>query len=154
MLSTTSGTPCRALPLWSTAALVGGGSRVVRPGGWLCLTTANRRSVGPDPHVGLPMGGWLPDGLVGAWATRRGMVPPRRRLLDAGDLRRLITPPSFEDLRIGPPPVADAQRAGASPAIRAAVDAYRMVSRSAIGRAALLAIGPALLAVARRAGTR
>ena len=128
--------------------------RVLRPGGWLCLTTANRWSLGPDPHVGFPLGGWLPEGMVRAWATRRGMVPPRRRLLRAGDLERLIASPAFEQRRIGPPPVTDAQRAGASPVIRAAIDAYRLVSRSVAGRAALVAVGPSLLAVARRTNAR
>jgi SAM-dependent methyltransferase len=129
-------------------------ARVLRAGGWLRLTTANRWSAGPDPHVGLPLGGWLPEKLVSAWATRHGMVPPRRCLLGAGDLRRLIAPPTFRDLRVGPPPVTDAQRDGASPLLRAAVDAYRVASRSALGRAALIAVGPALLAVARRAESR
>lgn len=129
-------------------------ARVLRPGGWLCLTTANRWSVGPDPHVGLPLGGWLPEGLVRGWAVRRGMVPPRRHLLGAGDLERLIAAPAFQQRRIGPPPVTDAQRAGAPPLIRAAIDAYRVVGRVAAGRAALVAVGPSLLAVARRTGSR
>ena len=126
-------------------------ARVLRPGGWLCLTTANRWSVGPDPHVGLPLGGWLSEGLVRAWATRRGMVPPRRRLLSAGELKRLLPAPAFDQQQIGPAPVTDAQRQGASPVMRAAIDAYRVVSGTAIGRAALVAIGPSLLAVARKA---
>jgi hypothetical protein len=82
------------------------------------------------------------------------MVPPRRRLLGAGDLRRLIAPPAFRKFRVGPPPVTDAQRHGASPAVRAAVDAYRVASRSAPGRAALVAVGPSLLAVAQRTEAR
>ena len=132
------------------AQVLGEAARVLRPGGWLRLTTANRWSLGPDPHVGLPMGGWLPASLVHAWATRRGMVPPHRHLLSAADLRGLLTPPRFERLRIGPPPVTDAQRAGASVLVRAGADAYRVAARLAVGRAALVAIGPTLLAVARR----
>ena len=132
------------------AQVLGEAARVLRPGGWLRLTTANRWSLGPDPHVGLPMGGWLPASLVHAWATRRGMVPPRRHLLSAADLRGLLTPPRFERPRIGPPPVTDAQRAGASSLVRAGVDAYRVAARLSVGRAALTAIGPTLLAVARR----
>lgn len=129
-------------------------ARALRAGGWLRLTTANRWSLGPDPHVGLPLGGWLPEGVVNAWATRHGMVPPRRRLLGGGDLRRLVAPPTFGKLRVGPPPVTDAQRDAASPAVRAAVDAYRVAGRSALGRAALVAVGPSLLAVAQRTESR
>ena len=125
-------------------------ARVVRPAGWLRLTTPNRWSVGPDPHVGLPLGGWLPDGIVRAWALRRGMVPPRRHLLGAEDLRRLLSAPLFGNVRLGPAPVSDAQRNGASPVIRAAVDAYRVIAQSSLGRAALVAIGPSLLAIAQR----
>lgn len=128
-------------------------ARVLRPAGWFCLTTPNRWSPGPDPHVGLPLGGWMPDALVKAWAVRRGMLPPRRRLLSASDLAQLIAMPAFDSLSIGPTPVTDAQREGASPLLRAGVDAYRMVARSAIGRAALVSIGPSLLAVARRTGS-
>jgi SAM-dependent methyltransferase len=129
-------------------------ARVLRDGGWLRLTTPNRWSVGPDPHIGLPLGGWLPDGTVAAWASRRGMVPPRRRLLGTGDLKGLVSAPAFEGLRVGPPPVTDAQRNSAPGAIRLAVDAYRVVARTSIGRAALVALGPSLLGVARRTHSR
>lgn len=137
----------------SAAAAIEEAARVLRPGGWLRVTTPNRWSVGPDPHIGLPMGGWLPDRVVSAYAARRGMVPPRRRLLGAGELRRLMAGAAFDGIRIGPPPVTDAQRQGASPLIRGAVDAYRVAARSAIGRAALVAVGPSLIAVARRSGS-
>lgn len=135
-------------------AVVREAARVLGPGGWFRLTTPNRWSVGPDPHIGFPLGGYLPEGLVAAWATRRGMVPPRRRLLGRGDLARLIAPPAFEKLHVGPPPVTDAQRENASGPIRVAVDAYRVLERSGIGRAALVTIGPSLIAVARRTENR
>jgi SAM-dependent methyltransferase len=138
----------------SAEGAVAEAARVLRPGGWFWVTTANRWSIGPDPHVGLPMGGWMPDRVVGAWAMRNGMVPPRRHLLGSGNLRRLVSPPLFERTRLGPPPVSEAQRQGASPLIRAAVDAYRVTARTAIGRAALVAIGPSLIAVAQRTDAR
>jgi SAM-dependent methyltransferase len=125
-------------------------ARVLRPGGWLCLTTPNRWSIGPDPQVGLPMGGWLPDGVVAAWAKRRGMIPPKRTLLSSRRLRTLLEDLPLSGVAVGPPPVADAQLQGASTTIRAAVGAYRVVARMAPGRALLTAIGPSLLAVARR----
>lgn len=134
----------------STAAVLEEAARVVRPRGWLWVTTPNRWSLGPDPHIGLPMGGWLPDRVVSAYAARRGMVPPRRHLLGARELRRLMAGAAFDGISIGPPPVTDAQRQGASPVIRAAVDAYRVAARSVIGRAGLVAVGPSLIAVARR----
>lgn len=129
-------------------------ARVIRPRGSVRVSTANRWSVGPDPHVGVPLGGWLPKRVVDAWAIRRHMIPPRRHLLDARDLRRLFSAPLFDQVRIGPPPVTEAQRQGAPPVIRAAVDAYRVMSRTVLGRAALVAIGPSLLAVAQRTDFR
>lgn len=134
----------------SASAAVAESARVLKPSGWLCLTTSNRWSLGPDPHVGLPLGGWLPDAVVARWALRHGMVPPRRRLLSAGGLRRMLHAADFTDVLIEPPAIAEAQRTGASPLLRAAVDAYRAASRFAPGRAALRAVGPSLLAVARR----
>lgn len=125
-------------------------ARVLRPGGRLCLTTPNRWSVGPDPHVGLPLGGWMPDRVVAAWASRRGMVPPRRHLLGARSLRAMLAGLPFSHTKLGAPPIADSQLRGASPAIRAAVSAYRAAAGSAAGRALLLTIGPSLLVVARR----
>ncbi|MCI0432714.1 MAG: class I SAM-dependent methyltransferase, partial [Gemmatimonadetes bacterium] len=62
--------------------------RTLRAGGWMFLSTPNRFSLGPDPHTGLPAGGWLPDALTAAYVRRRGGRPPERRLLSAGDLRR------------------------------------------------------------------
>lgn len=125
-------------------------ARVLRRGGWMCLTTPNRWSLGPDPHIGLPMGGWFPEQMISAWAKHRGMVPPRRRLLSAGDLRSMLGALPFERIAISPPPVADAQVKAASTPIRMAVGAYRALAGIGPGRALLTTIGPALLAVARR----
>jgi SAM-dependent methyltransferase len=133
-----------------TGAATADAARVLRPGGWLCLTTPNRWSIGPDPHVGLPLGGWMPEAVVAAWASRRGMVPPRRHLLSARELRAILSQLPFSTVRLGAPPIAEAQVHGASPLIRAGVNAYRVAAGSGVGRALLLAIGPSLLAVARR----
>jgi len=138
----------------SAAQAMAEAARAISPRGSVRVSTANRWSVGPDPHIGVPLGGWLPKPVVDAWAIRRHMVPPRRHLLGAGELRRLLSAPLFDQLRIGPPPVTDAQRQGASAVIRAAVDAYRVMARTAVGRAALVTVGPSLLAVARRTDVR
>jgi ubiquinone/menaquinone biosynthesis C-methylase UbiE/uncharacterized protein YbaR (Trm112 family) len=133
-------------------AMLGEASRVLRRGGWLWLTTANRWSMGPDPHVGMPFGSWLPNRVVAAWATRRGMVPPRRRLLSARELRRLLEECGFRDVHIEPPPIAEAQIAASSRLVRLAVGGYRATARTAVGRAVLSAIGPTLLCVATKPG--
>ena len=136
----------------SAGAVVEEAARALRQRGRFCAVTANRWSVGPDPHVGLPLGGWLGEGLVKRYAGWRGMVPPRRHLLDTREVRTLLRRTPLVERRIVPTPVSDAQRAGAPAVVRLGVDAYRVVARNAAGRAALRAIGPTLLVIADRTG--
>lgn len=125
-------------------------ARVLRPGGWLWFTTANRWSLGPDPHLGLPLGGWLTPGLSAYWARRRNMVPPRRRLLGAFGVRRLLARRGFRLVRLGPPPIAQSQLEAASGPMRLAVHVYEGIRRVPPGSAFLRAFGPTLVAVAHR----
>lgn len=124
--------------------------RALRPGGRLFLTTPNRRSLGPDPHVGLPAGGWLPDRVIEAYVRRKGGVPPRRQLLSAAELRTLLERAEFDVEQIRAPDVPDAQRAGFGIAGRIAIDAYRLMKRLPLGAALLVQIGPLLDAVAHK----
>jgi SAM-dependent methyltransferase len=123
--------------------------RVLAPGGWLWMTTANRWSVGPDPHLGLPLGGWLPARVAAAYATWRGRVPPRRNLVGARGLRRLVLDGGFEQPRIGPVTVDPAQRDASSGLMRLAVHAYEALGRLPGGTHLLRTIGPSLAMVAR-----
>ncbi|HEX7121863.1 MAG TPA: class I SAM-dependent methyltransferase [Gemmatimonadaceae bacterium] len=125
-------------------------ARVLQPGGWLWFTTANRWSLGPDPHLGLPLGGWLPPGLTAFWARHRNMVPPQRRLLGALGVRRLLARHGFQLTRLGPPPIAQSQLEAASGPIRLAVRVYEGIRRVPPGSAFLRAFGPTLVAVAHR----
>jgi SAM-dependent methyltransferase len=70
-------------------------ARVLRPGGSLFVATPNRRSLGPDPHTGLPAGGWLPEALTAAYVRRKGGIPPARHLLTARSLRSLLRSAGF-----------------------------------------------------------
>lgn len=125
-------------------------ARVLAPHGWFWITTANRWSLGPDPHVGLPMGGWFPPPVVAAYARRRGMVPPKRRLLGAGELRRLLRQHGLRTTRLGPPPMSESQRANTAGAMRLAVHGYELIRRVPPGRRFLQTFGPTLVAVAHR----
>lgn len=124
--------------------------RALRPGGRLFVTTPNRRSLGPDPHIGLPAGGWLPDSVIEAYVRRKGGIPPRRRLLSARELGDLLERAELEVERIGVPEVPAAQRAGFGSAARLAIDAYHLVKRLPLGGHLLLQFGPLLEAVARK----
>ena len=132
------------------ASAVREGHRVLRAAGVLWLTTPNRLFPGPDPHVGMLAGGWFSDAAVARYATRRGMVPPRRTLLSRRELEQLLRSGGFRDLRCAAPDVSEAQRRAASPMLRIAVDAYRVIRRMPVARDALLWAGPTLLATAVR----
>jgi SAM-dependent methyltransferase/uncharacterized protein YbaR (Trm112 family) len=124
--------------------------RVLRDGGRVSLATPNRLSLGPDPHAGLWAGGWLPDGVIAWWVRRRGGIPPKRTLLSQGAVQRALARAGFEHTRILVPHVPAAQRAGFGPALRRVIDGYNAATRTTVGRALLLRIGPLLHAVARK----
>ncbi|MGQ0642800.1 MAG: methyltransferase domain-containing protein, partial [Gemmatimonadaceae bacterium] len=63
-------------------------ARVLRHSGRLWLTTPNKRSLGPDPHLGVMAGGWWPEGWLRRHAARAGKVFPRRTLFTSALLRR------------------------------------------------------------------
>ncbi len=124
--------------------------RTLRNGGWLCLTTPNRHSLGPDPHTGLPAGGWLPDALTAAYVRRKGGVPPQRRLLTGRDLRALLHATGLDSIRLAVPNVPAPQRATLGPVARRLIDGYHTLKRMPLGRALLERVGPLIDAVAQR----
>jgi SAM-dependent methyltransferase len=76
-------------------------NRMLRPHGRLWITTPNRWSVGPDPHLGAPALGWLPKPLLEVWAKRHGLTVPARALVGARRLRRLLLEAGFAQVRLG-----------------------------------------------------
>lgn len=124
--------------------------RCSRPEASLFLSTPNRFSLGPDPQVGIPAGGYLPDSLVAGIVRRQGGVPPQRRLLSRGSLERLISEAGFSTPEIYLPDIPTGQRERFPSPIRAMIDLYRLARRAPGGRELLLWIGPLLHAVARK----
>jgi SAM-dependent methyltransferase len=124
--------------------------RILEPGGWFFAATPNRFSLGPDPHVGLWAGGWLPQSFVASWVRRRGGIPPHRRLLSRRGVRRLLESTGFTDIRVRVPVIPAAQRDGFTGSLRTIIDAYNAAARNAAGSAVLSAIGPLLHVSARR----
>ena len=92
----------------------------------------------------------MPDTVIARYATSRGMVPPKRRLVGVGDVRRLLGASGFAVDRIAPPEIAAAQRQNASAAMRLMIDAYLLASGGALGRQVMSLIGPTLVVAARR----
>ncbi len=122
--------------------------RVLRPGGRICLTTPNRWSLGPDPHLGVPAGGWWPQSWLARWAGRRGALPPLRNLLSRVELGGLLHRAGFERRRYDLPAVPAEQRRALGPLLRAAVAAYEWARRLPVTRHLLFLIGPMLMATA------
>lgn len=125
--------------------------RVLRPGGRVLLTTANRHSLGPDPHVGLPLGGWVPDGIVNAWARRRGMVPPRRQLLTAHELETALVRHGMAGVRVQPAPIPAGQVRDGPGLLRVAQRVYTGAAATTPGRLFLTRFGPGIVVTATRA---
>ena len=124
--------------------------RVLAPGGRLFLSTPNRFSLGPDPHLGVPAGGFWPRPVLEAVARRQGAIPPKRNLLWARSLARLIRTAGFDGARLELPRIGEAQRNGLGRAMRAAVGLYSAAQRVPVTRPLLFLVGPLLHATARK----
>jgi SAM-dependent methyltransferase len=125
--------------------------RVLQPGCFLFASTPNRFSPGPDPHVGIWGGSLLPRAWLAAIVRRQGGIPPERHLLSARSLQRLLHEAGFDPVRISLPTIPIQQRERLGSRLRPFVDMYHLTLRLPAGRAALLAIGPLLYAVAQTA---
>lgn len=124
--------------------------RVLSPGGRVWLTTPNRWSLGPDPHLGVPAGGWWPRPLLERYVRRQGALMPKRRLLSARSLTSLLRESGFENIRLGVPGLPAPMLEGRSLSLRVAGGAYERLRNVPAMRELLLAIGPLLLATGRR----
>ncbi|MBK6486561.1 MAG: methyltransferase domain-containing protein [Gemmatimonadetes bacterium] len=130
-------------------AVVRESRRVLGPRGVLALTTPNRHSVGPDPHLGLLAGGWRSNATLQAHALRSGQVMPRRRLFTPAELTRTLRHGGFEDVRLSLPQFAGAQVSGLAAPLRLAIGAYHLIRRIPLVRSIVLQIAPAISVVAR-----
>jgi SAM-dependent methyltransferase len=124
--------------------------RVLRSGGRLLVSTPNRFSLGPDPHVGVPAGGLLPSGLVNAIAKQRMARPPLRRLLSGPQLGRLLARPGGT-AAVSLPPLSAAQLQSVGSLGRMVGGWYNRLRRVPVAREVLFIVGPMLLGQARKA---
>lgn len=124
--------------------------RVTRAGGGLALTTPNRHSLGPDPHLGLMAGGWRSPGALRAHAQRTGQVMPRRRLFAPGELVAALRDGGFSTPRVALPRFADAQRAGQPLPVNLAIAGYHLTRRVPGLRWFVLQVAPTIAVVAQR----
>lgn len=125
-------------------------ARVLAPASSLRLTTPNRFSLSPEPHVGLWGVGWLPRGLADAYVRKRTGIDYRSiRLLSFRELRRVLKQsfPAGVEIRL---PVFSAQElASFSPLKRFFAVVYSILSRVWLLQAVLLRVAPYFEATCR-----
>ena len=124
--------------------------RVLRPGGRLLMTSANRFSVGPDPQIGMWATGFLPARWVEARVRKQGALPPKRSLLSARGITRLLGQTGFMRTRLSLPVFPVGQRAHLPVHINALVSAYHGASKLPVARHLLKLFGPKFTVVSER----
>ena len=124
--------------------------RVLRPGGRLYITTANRFSVGPDPQIGMWATGFLPRRWVEARVRRQGALPPKRRLLSAWGVTQLLSRTGFTRARLSLPVFPTGQRAQLPAHVNSLVGVYHAASRLPVTRHMLWLLGPKFSVVSQK----
>jgi len=124
--------------------------RVMRPSGYLFVSTPNKYSLGPDPHAGIWGGGLLPESWIAAYVRHKGGIPPKRNLLSARSLSRLVEKAGFSSLQLQSPRVSKGQRRHFGKGMRLLIDVYELAKRLPVSRPLLEKIGPLLHAVSRK----
>ena len=125
-------------------------SRVLVRGGRLWLTTPNKRSLGPDPHLGVAAGGWWPEGLLRRHAERSGKVYPKRKLFTRGELRDLLEAADFGAIDFTLPDVSQAQRETQTRVMQGAIAGYQALKRLPIAGSLIGSVAPTFLITATR----
>ena len=122
--------------------------RVLRPGGYLLLSTPNRYGLGPDPHIGVWGAGIIPESWIAFLARKQGAIPPKRNLFSSRILRERLVHSGFQSIRIELPAVN--RELAKNIAVKLLIDAYNVFRRLPISREFLRITGPILHATARK----
>lgn len=125
-------------------------ARVLRRRGRLWLTTPNKYSLGPDPHLGVMAGGWWPDALLKRHASRAGKVFPRRTLFTSRSIRRSLEAADFDQIAIELPDISNAQKMSQSLVMRRAIAGYQALKRLPVAGTLLRTVAPTYLVTATR----
>ena len=124
--------------------------RVLKRLGHLRIMTPNRYSLGPDPHMKLFAGGYLPDRVIASYARRQNAIPPKRNLLSAGSLRRFLKDAGFESIQISLPSIGEEQLSQLPGIVQKAVSFYNISRNKPVTGALFRRIGPLLQAAATK----
>ncbi len=130
-------------------------SRVTAPAGRVFAWTANRFSIGLEPHVRAWGVGFLPRRWMPAyvkWAT--GLAYEKKRLLSCFGIRRMLRGAGFAAIRFSLPRIGASDWVHVRGAERFGARIFQAASRIPLLRQLLTAIAPAILVSARKAGVR
>ena len=121
--------------------------RVTRPGGAVWLSTPNRLSLTPEPHVRVWGVGLLPRRAGRRLVRRvRGVAYDDVHTLSLRGLRRTLAPTGGR-LHIDTPRIAETVRAGYPPVTRTLIGGYHVARRVPVVRRLLLGVTPLFHAV-------
>jgi hypothetical protein len=124
-------------------------ARVLRPGAPLFLSTPNRYSLTPEPHVGLWGIGFLPRSWANRYVRRRlGVLYDDVRTLSGPALRALLRRCFPGRARVLIPPVSARQLAAYPPAKRGLAHLYLWLRQVPVVRSIFYLFGPFFHAVA------
>jgi SAM-dependent methyltransferase len=116
--------------------------RVTRPGGRIALSTPNRFSLAPEPHVGVWGVGWLPRPLQRRYAEwRSGKSYAFTRLVSTWEARRLLRRHTRFHTRLLAPSIPAEELDRGSPLRRRATRAYNALASLGAARPLLLSVG-------------
>ncbi len=120
--------------------------RVLDKDGVALLSSPNRLSVLPEPHVGIPALGWLPRGTADELVRRtRGVPYGGIKLQTWPGLMDLVTAAGFRLVRVDPASIGPRERATLGRAGRVGAIGYEALrTRLPGGQAVLRLIGPLL----------
>ena len=125
--------------------------RVLRTGGPLFLSTPNRFSLTPEPHVGLWGVGFLPRSWANRYVRgRRGIFYDDVRLLSSPALRRLLARRFPGPSTVVLPGLSPRQLALFSPLKRRLAAVYLALRRNPLGRTVFYLLGPFFHVVAEK----
>lgn len=125
-------------------------ARVMAPGSVLRLTTPNRFSLTPEPHVGLWGVGWLPRGIAVSYVRVRTGIDYRSiRLLSLRALRRSLES-DFAGVEIRLPELTAPEQAAFPPLKRTLAWTYGALSQISLLRPILLRMTPYFEATCRK----
>lgn len=126
--------------------------RVLRPGGFMAISTPNRFSLAAEPHVFLWGVGWLPRSLQESYVRwRNGQDYRGTCLLSTWEMSRELQRHAELRFELRVPQVPTEEIAHFSPRRASLARLYNWIARFGISRRVLLAVGPFFQVVARRA---